>query len=334
MHVAKGVVPHEFPTTCSFYRELLTFEPTYSTENEIKRALESLDVVVAPVQENTKHAFENVTHALMNLPADARPDLILWTHTQYNGLDKEAQLRMLICARKLGIPVVGYHLDRWWGLSREHLLHSEPFFLVDTLYTADGGPHDWKSLNINHKWLPPAVDEEQCKKGTPRDHFKSEIAFIGNWNGSYHTEHAHRFELVKWLRDTYGERVRFWPVEGQPAIRGTDLQDLIASCDVIVGDSCFTGTTRYVSDRIPETIGRGGFLLHPKIEGITDGAEYQEGKHLATWGAFDWQELKTQIDSYLADETERRSIADEGQRHVRALHTYRHRMERVLGEVL
>ena len=39
----------------------------------------------------------------------------------------------------------------------------------------------------------------------------------------------------------------------------------------------------YLSDRLPELIGRGGFLLHPYVDGVTDGTVFTDGEHLATW---------------------------------------------------
>lgn len=299
------------------------FEPPYSTENELKNALQSLGVFVVPFQENDARAFDAVA------PSGQRPDLILWTHTQFPNLDHKAQYRMLGRARIQNIPVIGYHLDRWWGLSREHLLDEEPFFRVDTLYTADGGDHDWQGRGIHHRWSPPGVDRESCVKGTPRDELRSKIAFVGSWQGHYHNEHGHRAALVKFLTEEYGDAVRFFPEVGRPAVRGTGLQDLYASVDVVVGDSCFTGTDHYWSDRIPETLGRGGFLIHPEIEGLSE--YFVLGTELVTWRPFDWEHLKFKIDWALDVFPEvRNTIADNGQARVLHEHTYAHRMAQIL----
>src|SRR5690606_15314764 len=140
-------------------------------------------------------------------------------------------------------------------------------------------------------------------------------------------------QLIAWLRDTYGSRCRFWPVAGEPPIRGDALRDLYASVKVVVGDSCFAGDprgVRYCSDRIPETIGRGGFLVHPEVPGVTDGTLYTTGQHLVTWPAGDWQRLRTEIDTALANPDRRRTIAAAGREHVLAHHTYEVRMRQLI----
>ena len=108
--------------------------------------------------------------------------------------------------------------------------------------------------------------------GFPLDRYRSTIAFVGSHDGGYHQEHQHRHELVGWLRTNYRNDCRFFPEPGQHAVRGQDLQDLCASVDVVIGDSCFAGTglPNYWSDRIPETLGRGGLLVHPYVPGLED----------------------------------------------------------------
>ena len=49
---------------------------------------------------------------------------------------------------------------------------------------------------------------------------------------------------------------------------GVDINNLYASARVMVGDSCFAGADRYWSDRVPEVLGRGGFLIFPKTPGL------------------------------------------------------------------
>jgi hypothetical protein len=191
--------------------------------------------------------------------------------------------------------------------------------------TADGG-HDagWVERGINHLWMAPAVSQFECKEGTPRDEYRSELAFIGSWQGGYHSEWKHRAALVRWLERTHPDRVKFWPRRGAPGVRGRELRDIIASTDIVIGDSCLAGgITHYWSDRVPETLGRGGFLLHPEVEGFA----YEDGVELATWHAFDWDDLAGKIDYYLANPDRRAHIARTGRAFVLAHETYTHRMD-------
>ena len=304
------------------------FRPEHSTENHVAEALANVGATVTKFQEDDR----GIASVGSLLSRAANPvDFILWTRTRWGAdiqddLNRQARLTLRL-ARSRGIPVVGYHLDIWWGLKRETEVSTEPFFDVDLLVTADGGHDDrWEATGVNHLWMPPAVSRRQAVIGTPRDEFRSRIAFVGSHDGGYHPEHEHRHQLVQWLRQNYRRDCAFWPQPGRHAVRGVDLQDLYASVDVVVGDSCFAGTglNRYWSDRIPETIGRGGFLLHPNVPGLED--HFVDGEHLVTWDAFDWSGLGTLIETALSAPEDRRDITLTGRQHVLEHHTYEVRM--------
>lgn len=265
--------------------------------------------------------------------AAAEHDLFLWTQTyplaEAGGTIGERQA-MLEGLRSAGIPSAGFHLDRWWGLDRETQIEREPFFKVDVLFTADGGHDDrWAEHDITHVWSPPAVYHAECEPVEALPRYASDLAFVGSWRGAYHPEWKHRHALINHLRRRYGRRAVMWPrVAGQP-VRGKALAHLYASVKILIGDSCLVGApSRYFSDRIPETLGRGGFLLHPYVEGIDH--LYTDGKHLRFWPLGDWDELDRLVAYYLEHEDERREIAAEGRRHVLEFHTYRHRMQTML----
>lgn len=260
----------------------------------------------------------------------AGSNFALWTHTE--GL---AGPRTYAAQRKflndVRIPTAVIHLDLWHGINRANLVNESPHFRCDLVCTADGG-HDaeWEASGVNHHWLPPGVSEFECAPGKPSDEYRSEIAFVGSWQ-DYHRESHHRFELVNFLRRRYGNRCAFWPKKGQHAVRGEPLRDLYASVDVAVGDSCMVGQiSRYASDRVPESIGRGAFLLHPHVEGITDGGMYVDGKHMRAWRAFDWEALAYLIDYYLDHPDERAEIAAAGREHTLEHHTYTVRARQLL----
>jgi hypothetical protein len=158
----------------------------------------------------------------------------------------------------------------------------------------------------------------------------SDVAFVGSWQ-EYHPQWRHRFELVEHLQRR-GD-CQFWPEPEQHAIRGNNLRNLYASTKVNVGDSCLLGgADHYCSDRIPETLGRGGFLLHPHVHGITDTAQqaWQEGEHLVTWELGNWDELNNKIEHYLTHPHETEFIAAAGQTHTKAHHTYTERMRSLI----
>lgn len=301
------------------------FEPEHSTENHVARALVNTGHDVKCLQENLVD-WPN----LDTVVGDA--DFVLWTSTKSlapSHTDGYAGMA------KLRVPLVGYHLDRWWGLQREHLIKTEPFFAVDLLVTADGG-HDqqWEDAGISHHWMPPAVSIDECAPGEYREEYAHDVVFVGNWQGDYHQEWRHRHDLVRWLK-RWG--AKFYPEVGEEAIRGKDLRDLYASASILIGDSCVVGDrythgrpiTRYCSDRIPETLGRGGFLLHPDTTGITDGGVVETGVHLVTWELGDWVTLDNHIEYYastIGGTEAAETIAEQGRLWVLENHTYEARM--------
>ncbi|HEY5727615.1 MAG TPA: glycosyltransferase, partial [Acidimicrobiia bacterium] len=200
-------------------------------------------------------------------------------------------------------------------------------------------PHPWDVLGINHEWLPPGVAPFHCVPGNRLPQFNVPIAFVGSWMRYGHPEWTHRAEMIQYLSRTYGAAMTLWPPRGRPQLRADELTDLYTSVDIVVGDSCLLPVgdgpyTRFSSDRIPETLGRGGCLVHPWVDGVTDGTLYTAGEHLATWLLGDWDELRGTIDFLNENPDERQKLRDAGQAHVTAWHTYDTRMMHVLTRVL
>ncbi len=307
------------------------FGPPHSTENHIAASFEAEGHEVIRYQENDLGEWHH-------LAADVDPafDLILWTRTGWDPpVPHDLQLAFLTRARVAGVPVVGVHLDRWWGLERQHQVTDEPFFRSDLVITADGG-HDaeWAAADVNHAWLPPAVFHAEAEKlGTPRHQFASDVAFVGSWQ-HYHPEWGYRLELVQWLQRTFRQRVKLWPRGGR-SVRGQALADLYASVKVVVGDSCLAPAVdgspirNYWSDRIPETLGRRALLIHPWVAGVEE--HFTDGEHLRFYPLGDFTELRRLIEHYIRNDGERRRIAAAGRAHVLEHHTYRRRSRQILN---
>lgn len=311
------------------------FDPTHSSENEFRKAFSALGHDVWLVQEQDRRRWDELIARVHEF------DVVFWTRTA--DLSKQiphaVQRDMLIKARRVGVPTVAGHLDRWWGLrehGREDSVWSEPFFRCEHFFSTDGA-HDleWATAGVNHHWMPPGVSEFECVPGTPRDELRSSVCFIGSWR-HYHGEWDHRTRLAQHLQD---RGATMWPRPGEHSYRGEALRDLVASSEIIVGDSCLAPRAdggpmfAYSSDRLPELIGRGGFLLHPHVVGITDGTVFTNGEHLVTWTLGDFDELDHKIDYYLAHPDERERIAAAGAEHVRRSLTYTVRMKAILEAV-
>ncbi len=298
------------------------FGVSHSTETHVAQALEALDVDVVREQENLAD-WDSLADKVTG------SDFVLWTTTfDYAPPSTFSAQRGFLA--DCPVPVVGFHLDRWFGLNREHRVVESPFFASTLVVTADGGHEaEFAEAGVNHRWMPPGVSEFECVGGTFRHDLASPVAFVGSWQGGYHREWAHRQQLVTFLQRNYKSTCAFYPKRGEHAVRGEPLRDLYASVGVLVGDSCLAGNVaNYWSDRIPESLGRGGFLLHPTVDGLEE--HYRDGEHLRTWRAFDWEALRYLIDYYVAHPDEAQAIAEKGRQHVLETATYTVRMRELI----
>lgn len=261
-------------------------------------------------------------------------DVMFWTQTfglaETGGTNQE-RLEMLADIRFMDIPTVGFHLDLWHGLDRADQIAEQAFFRVDHLFTADGGHDDeWKSLGVNHHWLPPGVYGPECYIAETNDDLRADVGFVGGWRNTYHPESTHRHEMIKVLRREFPGRLGLFPLQGTPAIRGHRLNQLYAGIRVVVGDSCMVGNgaKAYWSDRVSECLGRGGMLLHPWVEGIDD--HFTDRKHLVLYEPFNWEQLKELINFYLENDGPREGIRHAGHEHVKRTATYEVRVQQIL----
>jgi hypothetical protein len=314
------------------------FQPEHSTENHVLQALGNLGHHVLPLQENSAATWDQLRTDQLPEPVD----VLLWTRTGWDwpamtGWSWEQatqyQADALDAMAKAGVPTIGFHLDRWWGLDRELQVYDEPFFGCDLVATADGGhAEQWEAANVNHVWMPPGVLLAECQRAPrPRpDYARTPIVWVGSWQ-RYHAEWLpYRRELIQRLQRRYRRQLGLFPRRGQ-GLRGAELTDLYAAAKVVVGDSCLAGdATHYWSDRIPETLGRGGLLIHPEVHGLAD--HFTPGEHLLTYKLGDWDQLYEHIDWALAHPDEAAAIRTAGQAHVMQHHTYERRMDQLLAE--
>lgn len=306
------------------------FGVSYSSETHHRESLVSLGHTVIWLQEG-KVTGEQV------LDAGLAADLLIVVHTHgwtTPGLPLDTVLLRLQAA---GIPTATYHLDLWLGLQRQKDLDQDPFYrTIGHFFTADRLMADWfnENTDIRGHFLPAAVYDRECYISDQPSPHANDVVFVGSRR--YHPEWQYRPKLVDWLSESYDPRFTHVGGDGQTGtIRGDDLNRLYANSKVAVGDTLCLGFDYpdYLSDRAFETLGRGGFLIHPWIKGIDD--LFEDGKHLVTYKFGDFDQLKFLIDYYLDDGNadEREAIRRAGHEHVKMNHTYKHRWESILSTV-
>jgi len=303
------------------------FGVPYSTESHVAISLEAAGCNVMRIPEKDIPDWTKLPEFLQQTGTD----FAMWTHTHgYADESKHEECQIYVNEmRELDIPTVGYHLDRWWGLEREAQVY-EPFFTQDIVCTADGGRQDdWASIGVNHVWMPPGLVHTELGRGEPQAKYAKEFGFLGSWNGYGHLGvWPWRYEMVLWMNKRYTNSFRAWPRQGQP-IRGMEINDLYASVKVMVGDSCLAANaTYYWSDRVPETLGRGGLLVHPDVLGLREQFPIRQP---LLYQAGDLPSFIAAVENAaeLSDD-ERNEMIDEAIDCVRERHTYLIRMRRVI----
>ena len=294
------------------------FTVPYTTECEREWSFKKLGHEVIRFQENQ-------TTAAQLLEAKDNLDLLIYSHTHDPSYVIADLIDVFKEYKEAGIPTASAHLDRWLWLDRVKDVGQEATWFTEYTFMADCSPEAvelYDKLNLNWHYLKPGVVEKDCYLAKP-DHGKypHEIVFTGS--KGYHPEYPFRPQLVDFLHKTYGDKFGHYGGDGIRVLRQDDLNTMLASSKIVVGDSCFGGRPNYVSDRYYETRGRGGFLLHPKTEGVDDYgvAHYQQAS---------LQDLKQQIDYYLENPDEAEANRKEGFNWVRKHETYTQRSQEML----
>lgn len=305
------------------------FGVSYSSENHHKASLEALGHTVIAMQEGRVNAVQIASECL-------NADIFVWVHT--HGWETAGDMiQVLKNLKRLGIPSVTYHLDLWFGLDREKDLAADSFYRhIEHFFTVDMKMADWfnQHTDVKGHYLPAGVFHEESYTNLLADHVR-DIVFVGS--KGYHPEWPYRPQLINWLKDTYGDQFTHVGGDGEiPTTRGEDLNLLYSTSKIAIGDTLCKGFDYpyYLSDRIFETTGRGGFIIHPYIKGIEDlfvidGPE----KEVVTYQFGDFEQLKALIDYYLENDEEREAIRARGNKRTRNDHNYVVRWGRILSVI-
>lgn len=314
------------------------FSQAHCTEVHLAATLVYLGHEVVLLQENDQHPATLSN----NVKGIGHVDLFLWTRT-WTG---HVSLEDLKAIHDYGIPTVSYHLDLYVGLQREDGLDNDPFWRTDYVFTPDGDPRSaevFKRKGINHHYMKPAVYKPECYYGDYKPELAHDVVFVGGGIEYMHPEWPYRRQLVQWLIDNYQGATTRWnksnlPVSrfgkyGHPqqVMRNKDLNDLYASAKIAVGDSiCIPDFKHenYWSDRVYETMGRGGFLIHPYIKGMEE--EFTDKETIVFYEYGNLDQLKSLIDYYLEHDEERERIRKAGHEYVKLHCTYHNRLAQTL----
>lgn len=301
------------------------FRVDFTSETHHSNTLESLGHKVTRLQES-----EVDTNLILQLGIQS--DLVVWVHTHgwVTPGDITAMSQRL---REAGIPLINYHLDLWFGLDRQKDLDDVYYKAIHHFFTVDHLMADYLNDNtdtIGH-YMPAAVYDKEVyiHKAYDPNNFEHEVIFVGS--REYHKEWPYRPELIDWLKANYN----FTLVgrDGIGVVRGDNLNRLYAKSKIAIGDTLNIGFKYpyYSSDRLWESIGRGAFTIYPRIKGLEK--HYKDREEVVYYKHGDFENLRKQIDYYLAHDEEREKIRLEGQYKTKISGTYINRWHDILGEL-
>ena len=301
------------------------FEAPHSTENDRAWSFNQLGHNVIAVQENWA-TVKDLDELTFHPKKDQKIDLVIYSHT--HGWEIPELHSYFKRCKATGIPTASVHLDRWAWLERANDVGKEATWATEWQFMADASPEAvdlYNGLGLKWSYLKPGVIARDCYMAEPdKKRFPHEIIFVGSKN--YHPEYKFRPRLVQWLQASFGDNFGHYGPDGIAVLRGGDLNIALATAKIVVGDSCFGGRPNYVSDRYYETRGRGGFLMHPHVEG-------HEMEGVGHYNARDLNDLQNQINFYLGHKIDRERMRKEGFEWVKNHGTYTHRAHQMLTTI-
>lgn len=296
----------------------------FCSEVHYQRTLEAMGHEVVFLVENRTSTDDVLRAALAS-------HMFVWVHSHgFENKGSYTMAQVLQTLREKNIPSVGYHLDLYMGLQRWADYADHDYFKVEHFFTVDKLMADWLNENTDTKgyYLEAGVFDKECVMLPPQP-VNYSMVFVGS--RSYHPEWPYRTKLVDYLKGYQGF-VHVGP-DGAGQHRGLALNQIYANAKIAIGDTLNIGFNYpyYSSDRFFETMGRGGFLIYPKIEGFAP--DYVDGVHVAYYKHGDLDDLKKQIEYYLSHEDEREQIRRNGFELTRTKHTYKNRWQTIIDTV-
>ncbi len=221
------------------------------------------------------------------------------------------------------IPVIPWLTNLFFGLMRREIqVKTNPIFKADIVFTTDGGHQkEFEEAGVNHVLLRQGIYKKEAYIGKPSFPTTAEVGFVG---GIYETLYPYRVELLDWLKETYEDNFEHFGLRGE--IRHDALNRLCAKLKIVVGDSVWS--PNYWSNRLYEIIGRGGFLIMPKVPGMS--TEFKPYQHFIPYTIGNFDQLKEIIDYYLTHDEEREKIRMAGFEYCKKYHTYEIRVKEMI----
>jgi hypothetical protein len=223
-----------------------------------------------------------------------------------------------------------YHDPQWHrDLDRPDIGHIAKIGKLARTFFITGFEDEWKANGLNARFLPAAGDAG-IKPVAAEERYSSDVAFIGTGydpeRAKFLIEIAKSYDLKVW-----GPGWEEWKKQlswsGRP-VEGKEFAAVCSSSAVTLGinPARAAGGTSYTSDRTWMVMLGGGFYLAERTPGVA--AMLVDGVHCGFYD--DVNSCIERCGKYLSAAGERENIRVEGERFVRAHHTYDQRISNIL----
>jgi hypothetical protein len=278
-------------------------------EEYLARTFETLGHEVQRIPENT-----DLQHAAGQI-IEFRPKFVL-----YCKLNSQGNVRQFLADMKsFKILTVCWVFDLYWGYAREFRLNG-PSFEADYVFSTDGGHQkEFEELGINHYLLRQGIYDPECLLYAPERPYG--VGFVGSINPIY----PKRQELLQRLHESYPGFKWVGRLDTNE-MRGLQLNEFYRYVKVLIGDTVYS--PNFWSNRVVETLGRGGFLIHQDVEGIKE-----EYPYLVTYEKDNYADLKAKIEYYLEHEDERRDLIKKNHEWVKSRYLASHKCQELIDMV-
>lgn len=268
-------------------------------EEYIARSFESLGHEVMRVEENV------ALGAVLLRFKEFEPDLVLFTKLE--GI--EDGQRFLKILKDRGVKTASWIFDLYFDYPREYRVDTAACFKAQYVVTTDGGhAKNWEKKGIKHLCVRQGIYKEECFMESKER--KLDIVFVGSDNALC----PERQQVIREIDKAYGDRFTWFGRKNTHEVRSTALNELYSRTKIVIGDSVYS--PYYWSNRVVETLGRGGFLIHQEVPGLKE-----EFPHIVTYERGNINDLKAKIDYYLEHEEEREDIRKKNFEWVRDTYT-------------
>jgi len=280
-----------------------------------------------------KYAFEKLGHEVKAVDAKLNPrkshftaihfepDLIFCSRTK--ELADQVRLIKLVIDTKICMWNVDTrtNITEWKHLFPLIKLCDYYFVVASKLIS------EWRKINPNTFWIPQGLQNEVYKKpliitDKDREKYSCDVGWVGDIDSGGHIFRRSFIKAVKSMDIGF----RVWGRKGKSKIYNEEHNKMVSLSKINLGMSGWPENENCVSVRDYKILGAGGFLLEfdrKRIHDIFPGNTFDVYS--------DPEELVDQIEFYLENDTQRKSIAEMGYNWVHKNATYTHRIKEMLN---